>query len=124
MSNNRELSKKIILFSGIIIAFLCYSYYNYNRRSKALELVEIFRKKNHQTSVSWYRDMHFNVFDYLISDKTQLAFIQIDTATIYKKDNSNYELDFTSWKDPIDFNSNINYGLKRVDNRYLWIIDI
>jgi hypothetical protein len=84
-----------------------------------LETVEIFRKKNRQITVSFYREIHFNIFDCLVGDKTQFAFIQIDTNTILKKDNFNYELDFTSWKDPIDFNSDVNYGLKRVDNKFL-----
>jgi len=117
MTINKTRFQTIGIFIGLVVAFLCYSYYNYNNRSKALRLVEVFRTKERLTTINYFREMHFNVFDVLISDKSQTDFLEIDTNTIIKKDSNNYEVSFTNWKTPEDINSKFNYRVQRINDK-------
>ena len=114
-----ERFKTIIIILILLGLFLGYSYYNYNNRAKAVKEVEEYRKKNNLTQIWHLREIHFNVFfDWLLKDKSQCDFIFVNTDAIYKRDNENYKVDFSRWRDAQELETLTNYTLERNKNKY------
>jgi hypothetical protein len=108
-----KLLKIVLIISIIISAFVGYSYYNYNKRSKYLNAVESFKRKNNLTEIWYIREGQFNIFDWLLQEKTQKYFIFINEELTSKLDNSNYTVYCVQWKEPNDPSTLKNYVVRR-----------
>jgi hypothetical protein len=114
---------KIFLIIIIIICiFLGYSYYNYNNRAKGIYAVEEYSKINNLTSIWHLRELHFNIFDWILGDKTQFNFILVSKKSIRINSNENYWILFTSWKDPQKQETLKNYLVNRNNEKFYIII--
>jgi hypothetical protein len=113
-----ERLKLFGIFFLVIATFLGYSYYNYHNRSKAIDVVEAYTKKNHLSQISFYREAHFNLFDYLIGDRSQFGYVFVDSNTFKKANNLNYWVQYSSWKDPQHLETLKSYTLRRNDNKF------
>jgi hypothetical protein len=108
-----------------LVVFLGYSYYNYDNRRKAVDTVEEYRKKNDLTQICHNREMHFNVFDWFIEDKSQIYYVFVNAVGIEKNDYSKYWVQFSRWKDPQDLKTLSNYMLERKkDDYYITTYDL
>ena len=113
-----ERLRTIIIILILLGAFFGYSYYNYNGRANAVNAVEEYRKENNLTQIWHFREMHFNVFDWLLDDKSQNSFIFVNSNVIKKEDNENYRVQFCNWKDAQKLETMTNYTLERTGDKF------
>jgi len=113
-----ERLKNSILVLILLGVFFGYSYYNYSIRRKAVNAIEEYRIKNNLIEIWSYREMHFNIFDWLLEDKSQFNFIFVSADLIEKKDNKDYWVYFSSWKDAQNIETLTNYKLERNKDKF------
>lgn len=104
-----------IQIAGVFILFLAsflgYSYFNYKQRADAVDIYEQSRQKHNLTEIFYFRHERFNVFDWVLGDKTKVNTIVV--KQIKKIDNSHYWVQFSSWKDLRDLETLSNMYLTR-----------
>jgi hypothetical protein len=110
--------KSILPILIVLILFLGYSYYNYSKRAKAVDGVESYMNKNNFKRIWNFREAHFNVFDWIIEDKSQFNLIYVNADMLEKETNENYWVQFSSWKKPEDLESLTNYTVKRQGDKF------
>lgn len=64
------------------------------------------------------REMHLNIFDRLLEDKSQFNFVFVASDDIEKKDNENYCVQFSTWTDAKKLETKTNYTLERENDTF------
>ena len=117
-----ERLKKSLIALGVIGIFVVYSYFNYNIRREAVNKVEEYGKEVGLTKIFWLREIHFNLFDWLIEDKTQNNFIFVKKKLIKIKNNNNYFVPFSNWKNPQKNETLTNYTVEKQNRNFKIVI--
>ncbi|WP_430974203.1 hypothetical protein [Sunxiuqinia rutila] len=113
-----ERLKSILIILVLIAGFLGYSYFNYNKRRKAVDAVEEYRKTNNLVQIWHFREMHLNIFDKIIADKSQFNFIFVNASSVKKINNKHYWVQFSSWKNAQKLETLSHYTLDREDETF------
>ena len=74
--------------------------------------------KNNFKRIWNFREAHFNIFDWIIADKSQLSFVFVNAEMLKKESNTDYWIQFSSWKNPQDLESLTNYTLQRQGDKF------
>lgn len=110
--------KPILIVLALISLVLSYSYFNYKKRDKALTSLEQYCKTNGLIEVFHLRELQFNVFDWLIKDRTQISLVLVDPES-FEKDNTNYSIYMEFWQNPKDLSTKRNYELIKEDDKFI-----
>ncbi|MCK6650144.1 MAG: hypothetical protein L6Q66_10865 [Bacteroidia bacterium] len=114
---------KVVLVILIVLSFpLGYSYFNYSKRSKSLDFINSEIREKGLIKISFFKEFHFNIFDWILEDKSDNFIIALDPHSIRRDDGDSYSVRFVRYDDPRDINTFTNYTLERTKVKYYYMI--
>jgi hypothetical protein len=114
-----KLNEKYLSLLVLLVLIIGYHYYNYANRRNALDLVEEFKSKNELTQIWHNREIHDNIFDFLLGEENEFNFLFVQKRTVSYTDRKKYKIEAVAWQYPTDLNSFRRLVISRDYDRYI-----
>lgn len=103
----------------LLVLIIGYHYYNYANRRNALDLVEKFKSKNELTQIWHNREIHDNIFDFLLGEENDFNFLFVQKNSVSYTNGKKYKIEAVRWQYPTDLNSLRRFIISRDYDRYM-----
>lgn len=114
----KETRQTIMGASILVAAILIYSYINYNKRSKQIDLIEKFATQRGLLKIWNLREFQLNIFDWILGDKQGINYVFVDTSNVVEENKKSYLVNITTWSKPVILEDAKFKSIRREENNF------